>query len=293
MNLNENYSELIKREENIKNEYKNQNDLRGLVELYTSIERGSIITIGENFCKICYLAGRINDTSIIENFTSKKSGLVDMVPYEYINLSKLLFRIGLIFPNIPNNDCLLIEDYYTKQKYVDLIDDILFDAYLLPRQLKRFDKELLNVKHLEFSSELIDEVFEQALYNAKIQYLDYEEFYYYDKVNNTVKKMSSEDRVIGIHYQILFPRTYIDFSNAIDKFFSEQIRKDFYTKHMNDIFSPGLTYDLIKSSHFNLVYYNLFVEFMEDSIDKYNIDKSRLRELKKFLTLEWLNKVNN
>ena len=292
-NINNDYEEIIKKEEMFKKELKSKNDLMGLALFYKSIERGSIITVGENFCKTCYIAGRLNNTSLIKDFINTKGALVDMVPEEYIELSKLLFQIGTIFPNLSMNYYYLLEKYSTKQKYIDLINDIFFDSHLLKQKIKKFDKELLNTSNKNFTQEFISEIFEKGFYNASIQYdVNEEVCFYYNKVNNSIVQKHHSECEQGIHYKILFPNTFEDFSNSIDIFFNQEIREDFYNQHLIDMFPSGFPYDYLKISQFDLTYFDLFSEFIIKNRSKFNIEDGKITEFKKYLALNWLNKVN-
>lgn len=285
------YQEEMELEEELKNKLKSNKDFFKLINLYSSLDKGSVIDLGENMCKVAYFSGRLQSMEYIKKFADSKGAIINMIPFEYRELSELLLRIGIVYPNVSEEDLQLLEKYYTKKIYVDFLNDIFFDSSLLPRKINKFDNSLLKKKNSDFSPQLISDILEGGIFNYKINDYNNDEIYYYDKSENNVKAILWENHNPGIHFMIEFPETFEEFSNVIDAVLGDKIRIDFYKLHMKDI-QPNVDYENIRKDSFSLYYYDLFLIYLKNQDVIKTVSKDDLFNFNELLVLQWLEKIN-
>lgn len=103
------------------------------------------------------------------------------------NVSEFMFKIGLKYPNLDDDELNHLELLYNNTKYCALIDELLFDKEKLPRTIKGITREELNRRNDNFPDSLLAQVYQAFEENSEINE-DNEETIWrvYDRRNNTI-----------------------------------------------------------------------------------------------------------
>ncbi len=103
------------------------------------------------------------------------------------NVSEFMFKIGLKYPNLDDDELNHLELLYNNTKYCALIDELLFDKEKLPRTIKGITREELNRRNDNFPDSLLAQVYQAFEENSEIDE-DNEETIWrvYDRRNNTI-----------------------------------------------------------------------------------------------------------
>jgi|TARA_Y100001954_G_C15779905_1_gene589221 hypothetical protein len=203
-----------------KQEFISLGDLQGLKEImkYKFIN-GSAAVNEYVLPEMSYYFGRLHAAEELMEFITGKEFYLLMLPNDCKLLAEKLMNIGYLFPNLNSELLDYLEEKYCDRKTFEIIDNIMFDAHLLPRKLKKFDKELLKIKNNEFSDNLCFEVYEAF---SKNQELDYscDDFFVYDKIENKIIKINPEKTGQG-QYVIDMPLSSKDFWILLNQEFDE------------------------------------------------------------------------
>lgn len=270
---------------------KSANDISGLLE-YTLSKDCSIHELGEKFCKVAYLSGRTNEIDKLNIFIEENKGLIHFyVPKEYKELSEFLFKVGQLYPEIPDRYFKLLEDYYCNPKYFDMLEDLLFDQYLLKLKLKKFDAGIRSIQNIDFSNQLLYDVFNAAMSNKNVVN---EQVHYYDKSENLIKVMTygSENIIRNVHIIVYLFNTIEEFSTSVDQIIGIKVRKEFFKKHMKDI-NPGWKYNDIIYSSLDQYTFDLFKQFVLEGQDTLKINSNSIEKFITESSLKWLIKINS
>jgi hypothetical protein len=271
-------------------ELKANKDFMGLLDNCLA-QSGSIGGLNNKLCKVSYYSGRAKSQQIVSNFVEKNKSLLSaFVNEDYFILAQFLFRVGFVFPNINEAEISMLEKYYSDPKYVDLLDDILFDKELLSKELKRFDTSARNKKHSQFSDDLLIQTFNSDIYN---QEPEDDKIYFYDKSNNSILKASFEDRSLirGVHYQIQLFRDFRHFVKIVDEVLGEEIRIAYFRDNTDNIMS-GASYENILFLGFSSYSFDEFKSYVENNIQYFDLPGEPIQLLKKTISRKWLEMVN-
>ena len=103
------------------------------------------------------------------------------------HISEFMFKIGLKYPNLDDDELNQLELLYNNTKYCALIDELLFDKEKLPRTIKGITREDLNRRNENFPDSLLFQVYRAFEENSEVDE-DNEETIWrvYDRRNNTI-----------------------------------------------------------------------------------------------------------
>lgn len=169
--------------------------------------------------EMSYYFGRLHATEELMEFITGKEFYLDMLPHDCKLLAKNLINFGYFFPNLNNELLDYLEEKYCDRKTFEIINNIMFDAHLLPRKLKKFDENLLKSKNNEFTDSLCFEFYEAFSKNQELVY-SYNDFFVYDKIENKIIKINPEKARQG-QYVIDMPLSSKDFRILINQEFDE------------------------------------------------------------------------
>lgn len=273
--------------EQIRLEHFEERNLAGLLEiaLLKWEKFGCLATCNDYFPEICYYYGRVNDIEGFSSFLRKQAFIVNSLPNETVEMGKALSDIGNRFPNLNEVDLCYLESLYTDSRIYQFMKYMLFDEDRLPRSLKKYDISKLNIKNTLFSDDLLLEVFNSFELNDKLDET-YEDCYVYSReLNEVIEKpygqISLTERYIS---------DFINFEKCMDictRIYGEEIEESLFEIINNDYSNLGG----VNSSH-NITPHNLvwYVQNVNKPVAK---DEAKMTELKKMISLEWLNSINS
>lgn len=99
-----------------------------------------------------------------------------------------MFLIGTMFPYLSETELTYLEKLWCDSNSFKWMYIVMYDSYLLPRELRRFDKSLLNQVHTNFSDAFLMQVYDCFDVNEG----NPSRYYCYDKKTNTIIKKEYE-----------------------------------------------------------------------------------------------------
>lgn len=103
------------------------------------------------------------------------------------HISEFMFKIGLKYPNLDDDELNQLELLYNNTKYCALIDELLFDKEKLPRTIKGITREDLNRRNENFPDSLLFQVYRAFEENSEVdEDNENTEWRVYDRRNNTI-----------------------------------------------------------------------------------------------------------
>jgi hypothetical protein len=203
-----------------KQEFISIGDLQGLKEImkYKFIN-GSAAVNEYVLPEMSYYFGRLHATEELMEFITGKEFYLDMLPHDCKLLAENLMNVGYFFPDLSNELLDYLEEKYCDRKTFEIIDNIMFDAHLLPRKLKKFDKDLLKSKNNEFTDDLCFDLYDAFSKNLDLDY-SFDDFFVYDKIENQIIKINPEQCGQG-QYVVSMPISSNEFWSLINQEFNE------------------------------------------------------------------------
>lgn len=243
--------------------------------------KGSPATNVSNLPEMCYYFGRLNRVEELKEFLSDKSIYLFTLPASSKELAQNLFKIGHKFPHLNETEISYLEDKYCNPKTFELFDIIMFDDKLLPRKIKRIEKESLNKTNTDFSKEFLLKIFDSFLKNEELEG-GYEELFIYSKTKNKIIRKEYEDIGLGEYY-ITQPIKSKDFWTLI---------KNEYDENSADWFLQKLCFigEWQDSKEYN--YFGINSQNIEKAAQEYFNDSSKVNEIKCHVAKFWLTKIN-
>lgn len=259
----------------------NNEDLDTLLDVATyRFATGSVAIYIDLLPELAFLYGkakRLNDLKdLFKDFTFALIG----VPQSCIEKTNNMFTIGYAYPYLNEGQLNYLEELWCDSSSFEWMDIIMYDSYLLPRKLNKFDKSQLENVHTEFSDEFLNEIYnlfdeEKEEYNLPC----------YDRKSNSIIRKDYADVGRG-EYVIDYSGTY----DKVNKHLTEEYGEE-CANYFANIFMKQFYYDDIekfKACNFVIVPPSLFIEkahlFFKESKD--------IENLKKWFALVFLRKCN-
>lgn len=245
------------------------------------LESGSVGTSIDAYFEICYYLGRLNQPDAFEKFL-ENNPITQFLPSSNNMLGINLFFIGLKFPNLDESEISYLEKNYCDSKLFELFDVIMFDSFRLPRKIKKFDKEKLNIKHTEFSKDFLLKIYDCF---SEYEYIgrSEDERPTYSRIENTVIKKDYESLDLG-EYHITFHFTSNEIWNIINDNFDENCANWFAKT-----FSPYPEWEDFKEAE----HYGFSPQSMESAAKHHFSDIKDVEKLKCAFAEDWLKTVNS
>ena len=158
---------------------------------------------------------------------------------------------------------------------------ILFDSHLLPRQIKKFDKELLKRKNENFSLDFCLELFDCFIKNEK-SYDGYGKCCVYSRIENNIILKYHDEIGLG-EYDITSPICSLEFFDLINENYGQELA--------NKITSELCYMDDLES--FKRQNWGLSAEAIVEAINKIFYKTSDITKVKRLVALFWLEKYNS
>lgn len=259
-----------------------ERNLFGLYDLAKYLfEHGSIATNEYHMPEFAFLSGRTgNVEEFLATFQKYRWTLFGM-PSKYITITQNMLTLGMKYPNLNYQELDYIEQLASSPDTFEIMEDILCDRDLLPRDINVLTKASLNVKNDSFSDSFLDkvancfEINEELLNSSGLLYV-------YDRTHNTIVKKRYEDVGLGefcincsLHTNEYFPR--------IEKKFGKDFA-DFCVNATCGSHDP--------KSFRTLKFYVLGFSSIVGSAEDYYHDSSKVQLVKREAALMWLEEVN-
>lgn len=243
---------------------------------------GSAATNETNFPELCYYYGRLHRFEELKEFLNEKEFYLFMLPDSCKELAQNLLNIGLKFPHLNEQEISYLEQKYCDSKTFELFDIIMFDSDKLARPIKKFDKNLLNVKNTDFSRDFLLKVFGHFSENEELDD-GYSQLYVYSRITNKIIRKKYEDAGLG-EYCIVQPIHSNEFYNLLNEKYGAECA-DYCIAEL----SFGDDLESFKTSDF----YLLNAENIEEVANDYFQNSSKVEDLKAEIARLWLNKINS
>ena len=205
-----------------------------------------------------------------------------MLPESCKELAQNLLNIGYKFPNLNESEISYLEENYCDSKTFELFDIIMFDSDLLPRQIKKLNKESLNKKNTDFSNEFLMEIYNCFLKNDSLDG-NYDDYYVYNRIDNNIIRKQYEDTGL-VDYIISDPIR----SNELWSLMKEE-----YGEECADYFAQQLSFDEDWIAFKNADFYVLNITSIENVAEQYFNEPLHIKDLKVQIALFWLKKINS
>jgi hypothetical protein len=272
--------------------YKEKNNINGLLDVSYQFfnSHASINNALFWFFKIGYYCGRILDESSTEKyiqFTKEKKNILSLILNDKkVNIGQNLLQIGSHYPNLNSHHIEFINNLYQDDNYRDFLDDIFFDAtrYNLSF-IKKSDNSPTKVRNSEFSSTLIEMIFDGFLKNKEFEISNLKNVYYfYNRAKNSVELVRDNEVIRFIHFFIDFNKNRSYATRILNKnspiSISTLVTQNFVTKSNDE-------YEI----EFNHIGWNELNKLLLNNLKKPIVDDV-LSKFKNEITLDWLNDLN-
>lgn len=243
---------------------------------------GSVATNETNLPEMCYYYGRLHQVEELQEFLKEQSFYLMMLPESSQELAQNLLNIGYKFPRLNEVEIKYLEDKYCDSKTFELFDIIMFDSELLPRQINKFDKESLNKKNKDFSSEFLLQVFSCFSANEELD-SSYEKLYVYSRIENKIIRKKFKHLGLG-EYCIMQPILSNEFWSLINEHYGQECA---------DNLTKQLCYDDDWEDFKNLDFYLIGSNSIEEVSVNYFKDSKKVDDIKAIVALCWLKKINS
>lgn len=243
---------------------------------------GSVAVNEMNLPEMCYYFGRLKREKDLINFLEKNSSNLSFLSKFSKDLSKNLFSIGFKFPHLNEIEMQYLEEKYNDQRTFELFEIIMFDSYLLPRPLKKMDKDKFNTKNVNFSKHLLNNLFNSFALNGKIHYNN-DQAYVYDRIEN---------RIIRKDLNELGRREYVITSPIRSSEFYNLILENFDKNHADKIIEYLCYHDDIEQFKTDNIF-SLNSDDIVRACTKFFQDPEIVNKIKELVSLFWLEKINS
>jgi hypothetical protein len=276
-----------KKIEQVRLEYLKDRNLEGLlnVALLKWKNLGCLETCNDYFPEICYYFGRLHDIEEFSSFLREHSFIVNSLPYETVEMGKALSDIGHKFPFLEESDLCYLESLYTDSRIYQFMKYMMFDEDRLPRSLDKYDLSKLCIKNTDFSEELLLEVFDCFELNDGIDETWDDCYVYNRELNEVIEKPYGQ-----ISLTESYISSYTNYKKCIEiciEIYGEKIEEKLIEIINSDYSHLGGVSPNQNLTPNSLLRYVMEVDLLETK------DETKLNELKKAISLDWLAKVNN
>lgn len=158
----------------------------------------------------------------------------------------------------------------------------MFDSDLLPRLIKKFDKERLNKINENFTREFTLQIYDCFSKNEEMNG-GYGDLYVYDRMDNKIIRKKYENLGLG-EYCILAPILSNEFWSLM---------KEQYSGECADYFAQQLSFDSDWEGFKNSDLYLLNTRGIDKVAEKYFSDFPKVNDVKAYVALFWLKKINS
>ena len=275
--------------------FKELNDYKRLLEIsYNYFDKHS--SVGNCvywLMKISYFTGRVKEEQAFERYIQftkdKKSVLSTIISAEEIDIFQKLVKIGFHFPNLSQEDYLIVNELYSMVKYRDLLDDIFYDQDTLSEKfIKTTDKTPSKIRNKEFSTQLIYDVFNGFISNFTLCEENSIHNFYYDRSLNSVVSLSQKDVAKFVQFYIDFNYTHNDFfiliNGILESTLLESIKDDIGAKRNINEVVYDISFDKLSWEQINV--------YLEKNFDNKDIIENILNKIIKTIVESWLNDLN-
>lgn len=244
--------------------------------------KGSKATNETNLPEMFYYYGRLDRIESLHEYLSDKTFYFNLLSDSCRELAFNLMKIGHKFPFLVESEIDYLEDKYCDPKTFELFDIIMFDKELLPRPIKKLEREFTSEKSEGFSKVFLLEVYNCFSENKKLMSNNEKLFIYSIWQNKIIKKEYSE---IGTgEYVITQPIRSSELWDLLNKKLGE---------YFADSIVKNLCYHDNWEQFKNLSWFNLDPNLIEESLLYFVNDKDKSDAIKTDISQFWLNKVNS
>lgn len=191
----ENFKDLNFQEvENLRRKLIKKQDFDSLIKLTEyKIKTGSIALNQYYFPQLLYFYGRAKvDSTRIQVFFKENPFIIMSTDRFTRELSSQLFKVGVKFPHLNEQEMNFLEEKYMDSKTFELMEAIMHDSDLLPRPLKKLSDNRVPVEKLNFSKSFLKEIYNCFLRNAELD-VSYDDIYIYSSFTNKIIRKSNDD----------------------------------------------------------------------------------------------------
>lgn len=241
---------------------------------------GSVAICIDLLPELAYLYGKAKRVNDLKALFNDYSWALFVVPQSCIEKTNNMFAIGYTFPYLNENQLDYLEELWCDSSSFEWMDIIMYDSYLLPRKLNRFDKSQLEIVHTEFSDEFLYEI-----YNLFDEDKDEYDLPCYDRKSNSIIRKDYEDIGRG-EYVIDYSGTYAQVSKHLTEEYGEECANYFAKLFMGQFYFEDI--EKFKACNYVIVPPSLFI----DKARLYFKGGNDIENLKKWFAKDFLQKCN-
>jgi len=258
-------------------------DIEGLLSIakYRFI-KGSMATNVNNLPEMCYYYGRLHRVEELKELLQEKSFYLFGMPESCIELAQHLIYLGDKFPYLHEEEISYLETKYCDSKTFELFDIIMFDCELLPRPIKKFDKESLNRNNKDFSKQFLINVYNCFSKNDEMMG-GHEDLYVYSRIHNKIIRKEYSELGLG-EYCIIQPILSKEFWTLM---------QELYDDRCADLFLQKLFHDDDWEKYRDSNTYLVNAKEIEGIAKEYFSDLSQVENVKAQVASQWLKKINS
>ena len=227
-----------------------------------------------------YLYGKANKLDELRELLDEYGWTLMTLPPSCVQKAQNMLLIGTEFPYLSEAELTYLEELWCDSNSFEWMDVIMYDSYLLPRVLNRFDKSLLNQVHTDFSDAFLLQVYDCFDVNEG----EPSRLYCYDKKTNTI--IEKEFELLGEdEYVIHNSKRYNEMNDYLTHQYGDECA-DFFAQNL-----MFLTEDVeeFKKSTFCSVSPMRVIEVAE----QYFKNKEDVLNLKKWFAYDFLYRCNH
>lgn len=282
-----NYEDLnFEETNNLRRHLIEKQDFVSLIELTEyKIKTGSIGLTQYYLPQLFYFYGRARiNPEKFQVFLKDNPFIIMSAENSTKELSSKLFEIGAKFPYLNEKEMSFLDKKYTDTTTFELMDGIMHDTHLLPRELKKLDKNKFNDKNTEFTKSFINEIYDCFLANAKVN-PNYDKLYVYSSYSDEIIQKKYDDLGYG-EICIIDPIHTNDFWTILNTM-TNKATADHILNKIANLFNVSL--EEIKDKD----YYTLSINEVEKHINNELATKEEKKGVRESIAQLWLERVNN
>lgn len=258
-----------------------EEDLDTLLDIaFYRFYHGSDATNIDLLPELFYLCGKAQKVQQLQELLNEYGWALMTLPQDCIQRAKIMLALGLKFPNYNDMELNFLESIWCESNSYEMMDIIMYDEYLLPRSLKKFDKESLNKIHTDFSDEFLLKIYELFEVNEEEQ----NNPYCYDRKINDIRQIKWDKLGRG-EYPIENSKSYNEMHNHLLETYGEECAHYFAEKLCFQMMSV----EEFKESTFCSVNPWQVIRVAEDYFE----DESKIIDLKKWFASDYLYTCNH
>lgn len=259
-------------------------DMEALLSLVIHrFKHGSDATNEYNIPEMAYYFGRYHDVEGYNAIMNEYSWALMFMPRNVFETAKNLFLIGMKFPCLSESEMRYLDKLYSDNKTCEIMENIMFDEELLPRPLKKFNRDALSKKHTDFSNDLLDAIYECFEKNEDND--GYEPMYMYYRPENRIIRKNYQDGGLGD-----FVISYSNTGDRIYKYLCELFNHDVAMTFLNAIYPKSLCKSAEEFANTNFV--SISIDSVIDFAKEYFSDPTEVLKIKRAIAKAFLDNCN-